>query len=113
MLERQLFLNALVSGSTYALVALGFSLIYSICRFFHFTHAAVITCGAYLAWTFAFTLHLPMFAAIGLSVICAAILGALLYSMFYRWLIGRRASNLALLLASLGMYIFIQNVISL
>lgn len=113
MLERQLLLNAVVAGSTYSLVALGFSVIYSVCRFFHFTHAAVITCGAYLAWTFIFLVGLPPAVGIVLAVLCTALLGAILYGCFYHFLMLRQASPLVMLLASLGMYTVIQNAISL
>jgi len=47
----QLFVNGLIAGSIYALVALGFGLIYATTRFFHFAHGAVYTAGAYLAYS--------------------------------------------------------------
>ena len=46
----QLFVNGLVAGGVYSLVALGFGLIYSNTRFFHFTHGAVYAAGAYLTY---------------------------------------------------------------
>ena len=48
----QLFLNSLISGAIYALIALGFALIYRTVKFFHFAHGVVYTAGAYLAYTF-------------------------------------------------------------
>ena len=48
----QLVANGLISGCAYALVALGFGLVYRTARFFHFAHAAVFLSGAYGAWYF-------------------------------------------------------------
>ena len=47
----QLLLNSLIAGSIYALIALGFAVIYRTVKFFHFAHGVVYTCGAYLAYT--------------------------------------------------------------
>ena len=51
----QLLTNSLISGAIYALIALGFALIYRTVKFFHFAHGVVYTSGAYLAYTFAIT----------------------------------------------------------
>jgi len=48
----QLLINGLIAGAIYALVASGFSLIYSVCNFTHFGHGAIIAAGAYLLYTF-------------------------------------------------------------
>jgi branched-chain amino acid transport system permease protein len=52
----QLLGNGIVSGSIYALVALGFTIIYRTVRFFHFAHGVVYTAGAYLAYTLTISL---------------------------------------------------------
>jgi branched-chain amino acid transport system permease protein len=48
---QQLILNGIIAGSIYALIALGFTIIYRTVRFFHFAHGVVYTSGAYLAYT--------------------------------------------------------------
>lgn len=108
----QLFVNGLMAGSIYALVALGFGLIYSTTRFFHFAHGAVYTAGAYLAYS-GWLLGLSLYISFPLAVLGAAILGALLEIGVYRPLRKKSASSLILLLASLGLFIVIQNLISL
>src|SRR5271157_3471279 len=113
MLIRQLLLNGLIAGSIYALVALGFSLIYGVCRFFHFAHAAVITCAAYLAWTFVHRYSLSMGTSCLLAIICSALLGIVFYVFIYDPLLRLEAGDLQLLLASLGIYVIVQNVISM
>jgi branched-chain amino acid transport system permease protein len=52
----QLLLNGIIAGSIYALIALGFTIIYRTVKFFHFAHGVVYTAGAYLAFTFALSL---------------------------------------------------------
>ena len=47
----QLLLNGLIAGSIYALIALGFTVIYKTVRFFNFAHGVVYATGAYLAYT--------------------------------------------------------------
>lgn len=47
----QLLVNGLIAGSIYALIALGFTVIYKTVRFFHFAHGVVYTVGAYLAYS--------------------------------------------------------------
>lgn len=108
----QLIANGVIAGSIYALVALGFGLIYSTTRFFHFAHAAIFTTGAYLAYS-GWLLGFSLTVAIPLAIGGAAILGALLEVGVYRPLRRNGASSLILLLASLGLLIVIQNAISL
>ncbi|TSA10136.1 MAG: hypothetical protein D4R73_05690 [Deltaproteobacteria bacterium] len=47
----QLLLNGIIAGSIYALIALGFTVIYKTVRFFHFAHGVVYTAGAYFAYS--------------------------------------------------------------
>jgi branched-chain amino acid transport system permease protein len=54
----QLIINGLIAGSTYALIALGFSIIYRTVRFFNFAHGVVYAAGAYFTYTLAISLGL-------------------------------------------------------
>ncbi|MBI4974902.1 MAG: hypothetical protein HZC19_03780 [Candidatus Omnitrophica bacterium] len=51
----QLLLNGIIAGSIYALIALGFAVIYKTVRFFHFAHGVVYTAGAYFAYSLSIT----------------------------------------------------------
>ncbi|MBI4244541.1 MAG: hypothetical protein HY606_10665 [Planctomycetes bacterium] len=53
---QQLIINGIIAGSIYALMALGFTVIYRTVKFFHFAHGVVYTVGAYLAWTLVISL---------------------------------------------------------
>lgn len=52
----QLLINGIIAGSIYALIALGFAVIYKTVRFFHFAHGVVYTAGAYFAYTLTISL---------------------------------------------------------
>jgi len=109
----QIAVNILLVAMEYALIGVGFSLIYHVVRFFHFAHGLVFTAGAY----FTFLLHvwcgLSLFFSISIAIGLSAVLGCLIDSFIYRPLRHKGSSPLVLLLASLGIYIVLQNVISM
>lgn len=109
----QLFLNGLIAGSTYALLAIGFSLIYSTTRFFHFAHAAVYTWTPYVCLALVSGAKAPIPIAVVAALGTGTLLGALMEIGVYRPLRLRGATSLVLLVASLGMYVALQNCISL
>lgn len=112
-MDAQVFLNGLLAGSIYALVALGFAIIYSTVRFFHFAHGAVYTAGAYFTYLFFMILQWPFVLAVLLAILLAALLGVGIQFFVYRPAQRRGAGSLALLITSLGVFIVIQNFISL
>jgi len=109
----QILANGFVAGSSYAIIALGFSLIYATARFFHFAHAAVYVVAAYVCYTVYVLAGAPLGFAVVLATLVACGLGALMEVGVYRPLRQRYAGTLVLLVASLGIYVVIQNVISL
>lgn len=110
---QQLALNGVIAGSVYTLVALGFTIIYRTVKFFHFAHGVVYTAGAYIAYTFAISLGLNFLVSFFLATVLAAILGLLIDKLVYKPLRQQKAPNLVFLIASFGVFIFIQNFIQL
>jgi branched-chain amino acid transport system permease protein len=109
----QLLLNGVIAGSIYSLVALGFALIYQTTRFFHFAHGAVYTFGAYFAYLFFVQLGFDRWLAFPFACVATMLLGVALEVGIYRPMRNRKATDLTLLIASLGLYIVLQNVISM
>jgi branched-chain amino acid transport system permease protein len=109
----QLLLNGVIAGSIYSLVALGFALIYETTRFFHFAHGAVYTIGAYFAYLFFVQLGFDRWLAFPFACVATMLLGVALEVGIYRPMRNRKATDLTLLIASLGLYIVLQNVISM
>ncbi len=109
----QLFLNGIIVGSIYALVAIGFTIIYRTVKFFHLAHGIIYTAGAYFAYTFFRQLHLNFIISFLLSVGLSAFLGIAIDRIVYYPLRLKKASNLIFLLASFGVFIFLQNLIQI
>ena len=110
---QQLLANVLFSASTVFLVAISFALIFSTARFFHFAHAGVITIAAYMTFTFSYLLGIPIVIPAIFAFAVTSGLGWCLEKVVYRPMRRNGASPLILLLASLGLYIVLQNVIAL
>lgn len=113
MLVFQLLLNGLVTGCAYALVALGFALIYNTTRIFHLAHGAVYAVAAYLFYSFYVLWSVPLIGAVLLTVGLAVILGILIDEVIHVPLDERDSSLLIHLLSSLGLYIAFVNVIAM
>jgi len=109
----QLILNGIIAGAIYALVASGFSLIYSIGKFMHFAHGAVLAVGAYMMYTFAVVLHWNFYLSIILAVLASMCAGQLMNLTVYRPLRKRKASSAVLLIASISAMTFVNALILL
>jgi len=109
----QLLLNGIIAGSIYALIAIGFTVIYRTVKFFHLAHGIVYTAGAYFAYTLFRQLHFNFVISFFLSVGLSALLGIAIDRCVYYPLRLRKASNLIFLLASFGVFIFLQNLIQI
>ncbi|HAW49775.1 TPA: branched-chain amino acid ABC transporter permease [bacterium] len=119
---QQLVVNGIIAGSIYALVAIGFTVIYRTVKFFHLAHGVVYTAGAYFAysvvsfWLLVFNNQINFMGwllAILTGVIGAGILGIVIDRFVYYPLRKQNASNLIFLIASFGVFIFIQNLLQL
>lgn len=110
---QQFLANGVITGLEYSLIAIGFAAIYQTTRFFHFAHGAVYTFGAYLGYLFAIQAGLDRIISFPLACIVTASLGVALELGVYRPMRKRDATDLTLLIASLGVYVVLQNVISM
>jgi branched-chain amino acid transport system permease protein len=109
----QLFLNGLIAASFYALVALGFNLIYGVSRFFNMAHGVLCAVGGYTVF-FLFKQHdVNIFLAVLLGALVAGVWGFLLDVIIYKPLRQRKASGMVMLVASLGAFTVIQAFIAI
>lgn len=109
----QLLVNGIATGCAYALIALGFSLIYNTARAFHFAHGAVYTLSAYMFYTFHSSLRISSPVGLVLALVLTALFGILIDELIYTPLVRRGSSLLVQLLSSLGLYIVTINCIAL
>jgi len=102
-------LNALQLGSIYALIALGYTLVYSILRMINFAHGDLFMVGAFVCFAGASFLHLPFTVTLVLSMSCTALLGVALERLAYRPL--RDAPRVSAVITALGCGIFLEHFV--
>ena len=106
------FLSYLISGmglgSVYAIIALGYTMVYGIAKMLNFAHGDVIMIGAYTAFYCLTVFKLSTFASIVITVMLCTVLGILIERLAYRPL--RKASSLAVLITAIGVSYFLQNL---
>ncbi|EMI5490763.1 high-affinity branched-chain amino acid ABC transporter permease LivH [Providencia stuartii] len=115
----QQFLNGLTLGSTYALIAIGYTMVYGIIGMINFAHGEVYMIGSYVS--FIVIAGLMMLGIdVGWILIAAAFVAAIVVSSSYGWSIERVAyrpvrhsKRLIALISAIGMSIFLQNYVSL
>lgn len=101
----QLLANGIANGCLFALMALGFALIYNTTRVFHVAHGVVYTASAYLCYELLITRGWNLGASIGGALAGAALMGLAVEFFIYAPLDRKKASPLVALLASLGLYV--------
>jgi branched-chain amino acid transport system permease protein len=113
MVLGQLVVNSLIIGSVYALVASGFSLIYATNRFMHFAHGTSVVVSAYILFWLFNMLGLSFYLSCILTLLISAVFGLGMYRLVYMPLQNKKASNVILLIASVGLLILFENLILL
>jgi Branched-chain amino acid ABC-type transport system, permease components len=102
-------LNALQLGSIYALIALGYTMVYGILRLINFAHGDIFMAGAFLGLVGAAVLKLPLVLTMLFSMICTATLGVLIERAAYKPL--RNAPRVSAVITALGIGIFLQHFV--
>ena len=107
-----IFISNLISGirlgSIYAIIALGYTMVYGIAKMLNFAHGDVIMIGAYSAFVALYRANLPLPIALIISIIICTLLGVIIERLAYKPL--RQASSLAVLITAIGVSYFLQNV---
>ncbi len=106
----QLLINGIIAGAIYALVASGFSLIYSINKFVHFAHGGVIALSAYFFFWLFSQLELNFYFSVLLTIVFSALLGYILNKIFFKPLRAKKSSSSVLLIASVAILILLESL---
>jgi branched-chain amino acid transport system permease protein len=106
----QLIANGIIFGSIIALGAIGLTMVYGILKFANFAHGDTMSLGAYLALLF-LNLQLPFPIAVVLSIAVSIAVAILIDQYLYRFF--RKTGPIILLIASVGVALFLRNVILL
>ena len=103
----QYTINGISIGTIYAIIALGYTMVYGIAKMLNFAHGDVIMVGGFMAYTAISRMGLPELAAVPLAMLVCVVLGVLVEGLAYRPL--RGAPSLAVLITAIGVSIFLQN----
>jgi branched-chain amino acid transport system permease protein len=109
----QLIVNTLVTWGTLFIVSLGFGLVYKCSRAFHFSYAASVALGPYLTYALVRYCNANLLLSAATAILISGFAGLLVGLLVYGPMQTRKASPLMHLLASLGVYLVLQNTISL
>lgn len=109
----QFLINLTFSFVLLFLIGFSFVTIYKVLLFFHLPHAIIVTLGAYLTYTISIKYQLPIYFAIPLSIILGFFLMLLINQFIYKPLQKFKLESWQLLIASLGVYVVLQNVVSM
>ena len=100
-------INGISLGSVYAIIALGYSMVYGIAKMLNFAHGDVIMVGAYICFFASSKFGLPPAVGVLLAVIVCTLLGMTIEKLAYKPL--RAATSLAVLITAIGVSYFLQN----
>ncbi|HIR09031.1 MAG TPA: branched-chain amino acid ABC transporter permease [Candidatus Avoscillospira stercoripullorum] len=104
----QTLISGLSLGSIYALIALGYTMVYGIAKMLNFAHGDIIMVGAYAVITTVLTANFPPLVGILVSILVCVVLGVTIEFLAYRPL--RQAPPLSVLITAIGVSYFLQNL---
>lgn len=104
----QHFFNAVTLGSLYALIAIGYTMVYGILRLINFAHGEIFMLGAYFVFWGVTLLHLPWSLAVIVAIAVTSLAGVMVDRVAYRPL--RDAPRISALISSIGVSFFLQNL---
>ncbi len=105
----QFLVNGVIAGSVYALIALGFALIFTASRVFHFAHGGVYTLSAFAGYTALITFQLGTVAAFAAAIGVAALLGLLINAVLYEPMREGGVSSFVMMICSFGILIILTH----
>ena len=102
----QQLINGISLGSIYALIALGYTMVYGIIKLINFAHGDIYMVGAYAGFFAASSLKLPFIPSLLFAMIVAAVTGMIIERLAYRPL--RKAPRIAVLITAIGISLFLE-----
>ena len=107
----QYLINGISIGSVYAIIALGYTMVYGIAKMLNFAHGDIIMVGAYISFCVTSYLGLPAWVSVVAAVAVCTVLGIVIEGLAYKPL--RGTPSLAVLITAIGVSYFLQNAAQL
>ena len=108
----QQVLNGLSLGSMYALIAIGYTMVYGVLRLINFAHGDIMMVGAFGALV-AYSISNNFFIAIVIAILLSVITGILTYKIAYKPLLNKDAPKISLLITAIGVSFFLENLFNM
>lgn len=102
-------INGISLGSVYAIIALGYTMVYGIAKMLNFAHGDIIMVGGFAVFTIVTTLNLPPLLGVFVAVVICTVLGLVIEKIAYKPL-RNAASPLAVLITAIGVSYLLQNI---
>lgn len=102
----QQIINGISLGSIYALIALGYTMVYGIIKLINFAHSDVYMVGAYVGYFSMTTLHLGFLPSLLIAMVISTVLGVVIEKIAYKPL--RNATRIAVLITAIGVSLFLE-----
>jgi branched-chain amino acid transport system permease protein len=106
----QQIVNGFSLGSMYALIAIGYTLVYGVLRLINFAHGDIMMVGAFMAFIFFKILGLNFYVAVFFSIVFTAFVGILTYASAYKPLLDKGAPKISLLITAIGISFFLESL---
>lgn len=104
-------INGLQLGAVYALIALGYTMVYGVLRLINFAHGDIFMLGAFIAYYLISRFSLPIYVVFALTMLCTALAGYIIEKVAYKPL--RNAPRISLLITAVGVSLFLEYFLSL
>lgn len=102
-------INGLSLGSIYALIALGYTMVYGIIKLINFAHGDIYMLGAYIGYLFATKTELGLIETLLFAMVSCAVIGVVIEKIAYKPL--RNAAKITVLITAIGISFFIESVV--
>ncbi|MGH4123159.1 MAG: branched-chain amino acid ABC transporter permease [Clostridium sp.] len=102
----QQLINGLTLGSIYALIALGYTMVYGVINLINFAHGDIYMLGAYIGFAITTFFHLSFFSALVITMLLCAILGVVLEKVAYKPI--RKSTRIAALITAISVSLFLE-----
>ena len=105
----QQIINGLALGSIYALIAIGYTMVYGIIGLINFAHGDIYMVGAYFGFFFAFSFNMPFLPTLFAAMFLCAVIGVVIEKLAYRPL--RKYPRIVVLITAIGVSLFLENFV--
>jgi neutral amino acid transport system permease protein len=107
----QIIINSLITGSIYVLIAIGLTMVYKVLKFANFSHAELVTFGAYMAYIINVTLGMNIINGLIIAFLLTGLLGIITDRLVFKKLRNKGSDVISMMIASIGIGLVVRQSI--